>query len=168
MLKEVGFWASPRTDDASAGSIDELDGRPDPRQLVDESWAADLAPGEREKLAWYLTRGAFIESHELAYSFCRFDGCQEAERTPEVMGACTMTDGVFCWPEGLWHYVASHCVKPPSDFLAHIERNYDALRAARDENGDALLLWDEMERKPVSMPSGMRDWVVQYTTLGTG
>lgn len=165
MLKEVGFWAQPRAADASTGPQDALDDRPDPRRLVDEAWASSLPLGEREKLEWYLTRGAFVESHELAYSFCRFDGCQEAQRAPKVMGACTLTDGVYCWPEGFWHYVATHSVKPPSEFLAHVAANSDALHATRGADGDELLLWDEAEKKPVPMPSGMKDWIVEYTTL---
>lgn len=160
-LREIGFWSS----DADSATPD----RPHPTLLVDNAWFAVIAADSAllRRLQWYLTRGAFVESHELAYSFCRFPDCAAAEEDPSVMGACTMTDGVYCWPEAFWHYVAVHHVKPPADFLRHVEANYDRMQTAR-ENAPCLLLWDECERQAAPMPRAMQEWVTTYTTLKIG
>lgn len=160
MLREIGFWTSTATEKRAGDDF------PDPRRLVDEQWKAQLLSAERSRLKWYLTRGAFVESHELAYSYCRFEDCQAAMTTPKVMGACTMTDGVYCWPEGYWHYVDYHGVRPPADFLAHVVAHYNAHLAVRQAFGDEeLIMWDYVEQKPVWMPSGMKEWIVTNTTL---
>lgn len=159
---EVGFWAS---------SVDDRSGLPLPQSLVEASWLASLPQNDRERLQWYLTSGAFVESHELAFSFCRFQ-CDLAVENPKVMGACTLTDGTFCWPEGFWHYVKHHGVKPPAEFLEHVWRNFEKLEEERravsggDDDGEELLHWDEAEQKPGKMPSGMQQWIRQHTTLG--
>lgn len=163
-LREVGFWSS----DADSASPD----RPHPTLLVDNTWFNAIAatdPPLLRRLQWYLTRGAFVESHELAYSFCRFPDCAAAEKDPSVMGACTMTDGDYCWPEAFWHYVDVHHVKPPEEFLRHVEASYDRRQAAREsENAPRLMLWDECERRATPMPRAMQEWITTYTTLEDG
>ncbi|RLN93506.1 hypothetical protein BBJ28_00012344 [Nothophytophthora sp. Chile5] len=140
---------------------------PDPRLLVDDAWFGDCAPELLAKLERSLTRGAFLESHELAYSFCRFPDCTLALEQPQVMGACTMTDGVYCWPEGYWHYVLHHHVKPPPEFLARVLANHDEMieRTKLAAAKGNLLLWDEMEQRAVAMPRAMQEWVTSYTTI---
>ncbi|KAG6578124.1 putative mitogen-activated protein kinase kinase [Phytophthora cinnamomi] len=163
MLREVGFWCS---DEELAGEVADAN-RLNPLQLVDDAWFTDCHPALLKTIEWYLTRGAFVESHELAYSFCRFPDCSLALEQPQVMGACTMTDGVYCWPEGYWHYVNHHHVKPPQEFLDHLMERYgvmaEATRKAKAEN--KLLLWDEMEQKAVIMPQAMQEWITNYTTI---
>lgn len=99
-LKPVGFW----------GPQDEGGGI---AARVDADWAA--SPAAATLLAYL--RGGLLESHELAYSYCRFKGCTAP---PKELGLATLTDGVWVWPEGLAHYVETHGVKPESDFLAHV------------------------------------------------
>lgn len=161
-LREIGFWSS----DADSATPD----RPLPTLLVDDAWFAAVAADDStllHRLQWYLTRGAFVESHELAYSFCRFLDCAAAAKDPSVMGACTMTDGVYCWPEALWHYVNVHHVKPSDEFLWHMEANYDRMQqvAAAHESAQCLLLWNECEHQAAPMPRAMQEWITTYTTL---
>lgn len=168
VLLEIGFWCQAHDDQDEGGATaeDELPHRANPLSLVDDAWFAANAPLVR-KLRWYLTEGAFVESHELAYSYCRFSGCAVAERDPKVMGACTMTDGVYCWPEAYWHYVACHHVKPPRRFLQHVEANSDKMQdcCAAKSDGSVLLLWDAFEQQAVPMPRAMQEWITAHTTI---
>ncbi|KAK1935168.1 hypothetical protein P3T76_010934 [Phytophthora citrophthora] len=163
LVQELGFWCS----EEELASTEPLDtDRPNPLHLVDDVWFTKCDPAFLKTIEWYLTR-SFVESHELAYSFCRFPDCSLALQEPRVMGACTMTDGVYCWPEGYWHYVNYHHVKPPEDFLNHLLERYGTMmemtRKTRSEQ--KLLLWDEAEKKAVAMPRAMQDWITSYTTI---
>ncbi|KAG6950043.1 hypothetical protein JG688_00014358 [Phytophthora aleatoria] len=165
MLRELGFWCH-EDELSSAKPLDA--NRPNPLYLVDDAWLAECDPALLKTIEWFLTR-AFVESHELAYSFCRFPNCSLALEQPRVMGACTMTDGVYCWPEGYWHYVSHHHVKPPQEFLDHVLERYGTMvemtRKARNEK--KLQLWDDTEQKAAEMPRAMQDWITSYTTIQT-
>ncbi|TDH72952.1 hypothetical protein CCR75_006392 [Bremia lactucae] len=162
MLQELGFWCS-KDEDFYRDSLST--DRPNPLRLVDNLWFANIDAGQLRIIKLYLTQ-AHVESYELAYSFCRFN-CQLALDQPSVMGACTMTDGVYCWPEGYWHYINHHHVKPPHDFLSHVMQRFSAMadvtRKARREM--KLLLWDDEEHKAIEMPQAMQDWITSYTTI---
>jgi hypothetical protein len=41
-----------------------------------------------------------------------------------------MTDGVYCWPEGLAHYINEHDVRLPAEFVAHVRKSHHLLSAA--------------------------------------
>ncbi|GMF20836.1 unnamed protein product [Phytophthora lilii] len=163
MLRELGFWCSE--EDLTREEASDAE-RPNPLQLVDDAWFAECHPALLKTIEWYLTR-AFVESHELAYSFCRFPDCSLAQEQPRVMGACTMTDGVYCWPEGYWHYVNHHHVKPPQEFLDHILDRYGTMvEATREAKAQKkLLLWDDMEQAAVEMPKALQEWITNYTTI---
>ncbi|KAI9922441.1 hypothetical protein PsorP6_000623 [Peronosclerospora sorghi] len=154
MLHEIGFWCSHDGDDPLTVN------RPNPCVLVDTSWFNDCDTILLKTIEWYLTC-AFVESHELGYSYCRFSTCSVALEQPQLMGACTLTDGVYCWPEGYWHYISYHHVKPPQEFLDHLVARYDVMVAmtqkAREEK--KLLRWDEHEDKPTYMPTAMQEWI---------
>ena len=122
-LVEVGFWSQKRShvSHSSAQSRDTRavqesdDLRPDAAALVDHAWDA----AERSLVTAYVLRGGMIESWELGPSWCRF-GCAASTRTPHIMGCATLTDGRYCWPEGLHHYLTDHDIRPPQDFINHI------------------------------------------------
>ncbi|CAI5743365.1 unnamed protein product [Hyaloperonospora brassicae] len=162
-MREIGFWCSGQ-EDPSGNTSDAT--RLNPLALVDDVWFAESDPDLLQKIGWYLTR-AFVESHEFAYSFCRFSTCSLALEQPRVMGACTMTDGVYCWPEGYWHYIDHHHVKPPQEFLDHVLNSYDTLveMTRKSRNEKKLLLWDCTEHEAVNMPQGMLEWITSYTTV---
>jgi hypothetical protein len=102
-LKRVGFWRS-----------DTQPSLPDPRGLVDETWDGN----ERERVIAYLECSFYIPVAQGGPSWCRF-GC--APR-PADIGTQDLTDGTWVFPEGLVHYVRSHGVKPPVEFLEHVRQ----------------------------------------------
>lgn len=96
VLRRIGYWGS--------GS---RDGLPDPRSLMDTVWDAL----EREDVEDYLSRG-FVSQAALGYEFCRVCG--------QANGSLEFSDGVYCWPEGLRHYVHEHGVGLPREFIDHV------------------------------------------------
>jgi hypothetical protein len=97
-LRKIGFWQSP----------DEPQ-YPRVQSMVDWSWDRS----HRAEIVKYL-RGARRGDCYYGYSNCRICGQQN--------GSCDLTDGVYVWPEGFAHYVESHGVRPPIDFIEHVVR----------------------------------------------
>ncbi len=79
-----------------------------PEGMQDPTW--DVS--EKDVVLRYIEAG-YIESYELGYSRCRF-GCSAVAKD---LGCVTQTDLMYVWPEGLWHYVKKHTVKPPEEFV---------------------------------------------------
>jgi hypothetical protein len=84
---------------------------PDPAWFVDASWATD----ERQRIAAYLRQGHLLRSW-LGFSWCRF----RCDVPLGVMGASDLTDGIYCWPEGLTHYILKHNLRLPTELVQHI------------------------------------------------
>ena len=103
-LKRVGFWRSEREPFL-----------PDPKTFVDESWDAS----ERQGVIAYLESSYYMPVAQGGPSWCRF-GCSPR---PTDIGTQDLTDGTWLFPEGLVHYLRSHAVKPPAEFLEHIRRS---------------------------------------------
>jgi hypothetical protein len=75
--------------------------------LVDPTWPAN----DRRRVAEYLQRGKRVRQQR-GWSDCRF--CERPN------GSAELTDFVYCWPEGLSHYVSEHDVRLPEEFVAHV------------------------------------------------
>ncbi|KAH9091406.1 hypothetical protein Ae201684P_010953 [Aphanomyces euteiches] len=151
-MLEVGFWKK------YAGDAD--DKRPHPAALQDIEWY-QANPETAHQLIKYVRYAGCVESYEMGYSFCRIDpSCPS-----KTMGACTLTDGVYCWPEGYAHYLEAHHVRPPSDFLEHVQRN--SHRGIPNQSS-CLLMWDYEQSKPVPMPLDMQTMILANTTLRLG
>lgn len=102
-LKPIGYWRNP--DDPRTAHL------PDPHDHVDPTWD----PAERRRVVRYVRRGRVLRSLQ-GYSWCRFHcGIPDAHT-----GSADLTDGVYVWPQGYWHYLKAHGVRPPADFLAHV------------------------------------------------
>src|SRR5688572_18856425 len=110
----IGFWHDPRN--RASPPVD-------PTKLVDPAWAAP----ERERIVAYLRNG-LCERVSMGYSHCRFQcGIPNNE-----MGSVEYHDGFWGWPEGLAHYVESHLIALPDEFLAHVRaNNYAVPRRSR-------------------------------------
>ena len=96
MLRRLGHWGS-----GADGAL------PNPASLAGWSW--DVI--EREDVEDYLSRG-FVSRAYMGFAKCRLCG--------EQVGCLEFSDGIFCWPEGLRHYVAAHSVRLPREFIDHV------------------------------------------------
>ena len=110
-MEPLGFWR--RTTGREGGDTS----LPDPRELVDAAWA-EGNPQLAQRVVAYC-RSAHVESYEMGYSHCRFSAC-DAEG--KELGCCNMTDGRFVWPEGYAHYIEKHAVRPPHEFVQHVQQ----------------------------------------------
>jgi len=77
----------------------------------------------------YLVRGRTLEQYR-GLSPCRFCGV--------YLGSKELTDGTYCWPEGLAHYLAAHDVRLPDEFVTHVESSAEALKALPSPEFDHL------------------------------
>jgi len=94
LLKALGFW-SP-------------DGA-DPRKLV----APGFYGSELGSIVHYLRTAQSVMDY-LGYSYCRFNCGIESQH----MGAEELSDGEWAWPAGLAHYVETHHILLPEEFVA--------------------------------------------------
>lgn len=101
-LRQIGYWRNASND------------LPDPKKLVDADWRRV----DRDRIVSYLKSGV-LQSQEYGYSFCRF-ACGIPNRD---MGTRNLTDGIWIWPEGLWHYIEAHDVRLPDEVIAVMEEN---------------------------------------------
>lgn len=100
-LKAVGYWYDP---DVSLSG-------PDPSSIANRK----SSKAEAALLAGYL-RSGFVFRQFMGYSRCRLK-CGIPDRE---MGDADLTDGHWCWPEGLAHYVEAHSIRLPDTFLRSI------------------------------------------------
>jgi hypothetical protein len=77
---------------------------PAPAWFVDEHWDTT----EKQRVLAYLKQGRRI-NHWMGYSWCRF----RCGANPATMGAGDLTDGTYCWHEGLMHYLEQHQLRLP-------------------------------------------------------
>lgn len=132
ILKLIGFWSSP----------EELEEFIDPRLLVSFECEDNLS-----RIAGYLSSGFFCGG-ELGYSWCRFCCSTPSNK----MGSSVLTDGKWCWPKGLVHYVLEHKVGLPGEFISHMQQsNYCISKDFDDANLFSaiqdLTFWDEWCKK---------------------
>ena len=100
MVRMIGYWIT---------SFDDGDFIA-PQELVGE-YAAHV----RARIVEYLQGGRVLESY-LGLATCRFPRCEHAANG---IGSREFTDGVWAWPEGLFHYIMKHNVTLPAEFVAH-------------------------------------------------
>lgn len=117
-LKLIGYWRSEQAEEW-----------PDPAAFVDPEWD----PATRDRVVDYLCAGfAFVVA--AGTSWCRFRCLLFGSGG---LGSAELTDGEFCWPGGLAHYVAQHAVRLPDDFVAAaVSRKAPALRGLSFDHGD--------------------------------
>lgn len=89
----------------------------------------------KEKVIKYLQKGNRI-NHYRGFSSCRL--CNQ------ILGTCEQTDGIWCWPEKMEHYL-EHDVKFPEEFLNHIiKQDYkiSSIKVQQNEQVDEIF-WKE-------------------------
>lgn len=101
-LIRIGYWQAETTD-----------AWPDVNAFIDTSWDAD----ERERVVEHLRHGLLARPY-MGFSTCRICG--------ERNGSLELTDGTYLWPDGLAHYVETHGVRLPEEFVRHVGQMRDA------------------------------------------
>ena len=118
----IGLWTM------AADNPDGLLGFPHPASLVDLTWEAE----RRDRIVAYL-RSGHTRARFMGHSFCRFEDCDHDERN--ALGSTDLTDGLWIWPEGLWHYVADHGIRLPDAFVDYAaSHGFVAPQAAVDRS----------------------------------
>jgi len=101
MPKLLGYWHSTNEGGEQY---------PDPSKMQDpEFWGNCGVP--QQSVIEYLKAGRPC-NHYRGYSGCRICG--------EILGTYEKTDGVWCWPDKLEHYVEKHNVVLPEEFIKHV------------------------------------------------
>lgn len=129
--KAIGYWLSKKPEAQPEWDTRPVAPHPSglfwPGDLIDTQWNRQ----ERDHVVAYLKQTLKSDMMGwMGYSECRL--CREAEGPPdrknirvlkewEMNGTKDFGDGVYVWPEGYAHYVEVHAVKPPEDFLRHLQ-----------------------------------------------
>ena len=116
----IGYWREnrPATDPSLTAELAAEYARvreqgrmwPDPAQFVDRRWNRAVGAG----VADFLQKATLVNQYR-GISPCRFCGCRN--------GSAELTDGAYCWPEGLAHYVNEHDIRLPQEFVSHALSN---------------------------------------------
>ena len=150
MLKAIGFWYGQ---DADQSLID-------PKHLVAPEWERE----NRKNVVQYLRSGS--PAYEwMGYSWCRFEcGIEDHE-----MGDSELTDGVWCWPSGLAHYVEFHEIKLPNEFVRHAESTNWKPREIVEPIGDHevseddfVIITDPSNWKPQKKKTPVRLYDIEF------
>ena len=106
-LRAFGYWGDTR-----------IENQPKTSFVAPQVWVGAYESEEdRARVISYLEGGHVLVGW-LGYSHCRFN-CGKPD---QEMGSHDFTDGTWVWPEGLAHYVRSHGVVLPCEFLIHMRR----------------------------------------------
>jgi hypothetical protein len=69
-----------------------------------------------------------------------FSGYYIRKRIPMPNGCLVRCDDVWCWPDGLAHYVEAHGIRLPDKFVAHAAaRRFRPVRSV----SNPMIRWDE-------------------------
>jgi hypothetical protein len=139
----IGYWRWLGSREIYDPSDADL---PDPRLLVNSSWNPDA----KQLVIDYLKGGKTVIAFG-GHSTCRFN----CGIPPHRMGSKELSDGLWCWPEGLAHYVEIHSVELPQEFVDHVVKRSFRNRAHVVDPPHAdfdLSLWNAWAR-PERQPS---------------
>ena len=138
-------------------------GLPHPQGLVSQGWE----PQRRAQIVDYLRAGGAFRGGCLSYcmfgcrsvAWKRTDDPTQGIRKPELdaespgppgfwiafdwgypTGCLELTDGMWSWPEGLAHYVETHGVRLPDEFVAYAaSQDFRAPDSETESNGEIVL-----------------------------
>ena len=123
-LNRIGYWSHGE----SPGRETEDQFFIHPNRLVDSNWELEC----RDQIIQYLKSAPSVW-HYRGLSLCRF-GCGQN-------GSGEHSDGEWCWPEGLAHYVEQHHVKLPDDFVTHMRQNAFTVPKSETEEFPSTAFW---------------------------
>lgn len=110
-MKLIGYWMESLRDE---------------RYYPPQEFVRDLGEETRQRLVDYLDAGRLYLAYR-GMSWCRF-GCESVN-----MGSTERTDGEWVWPAGLSHYVGTHQVALPREFIAHVLAGGSEQQASTNE-----------------------------------
>lgn len=124
-LKALGYWKPNSDPNLSMPAMFRKDDTskvmslPDPREYIGV-WEDDNI---KQRVVSYVKSAPSI-LHWMGWSECRF-GCEATASggiyaTGLDLGSTCLSDGVYVWPEGFYHYLDVHNVIPPRVFLMHV------------------------------------------------
>lgn len=120
-MKIIGYWGidkSGYSDEALKWTKDDIK-YPSPSDFVDENWVK-YYPSEYASVRQFLlgnVKSKNLEVRKVAYrgfSKCRVCGCPNGS---EEYIVAWNKKGIYTIPSGYLHYLESHSVKPPQDFI---------------------------------------------------
>lgn len=139
--KFLGYWYMDEAHINPANTYAEfLYSLPDPRDFVDPTWDAAERAMVLDHLRVATTFGAWK-----GISGCRICECSNGSR-------CLTFDGSWVFPQGLAHYVETHGVRLPQEFVDHVRALPPALVAELRLHAErtAAVLADYEQAKDVS------------------
>lgn len=146
MIKLIGYWR-PTVSDPYWIDPDEPDWTyPNPKDLVDEG--AFWIQHDKPKVIQYLKEGSRCNDY-MGSSECRI--CNKD------LGSFERSDGVWCWPDQLEHYIEEHNVILPEEFVAHAETSippklkFSTLEIVEVDKS-FWETWSKPYRKPAPIP----------------
>lgn len=118
-MKAVGYWKSTKEPNL-----------PEPFGMVGHYNDQEL----KTKIIKYLKSGNIYVQWR-GFSNCRFK-CDPKHR---ALGTKCLSDGVYVWPEGFYHYIEKHNIILPEAFLEHIKNNnFQVPKISFGEYGDGV------------------------------
>jgi hypothetical protein len=116
MVKMIGYWITA-FDDRDFIAPQELEG--------------EYPAHVRSRVVEYLHGGRLLEAYG-GRATCRYPACKHS-KFEHGIGSGEFTDGVWAWPEGLFHYIEAHSVTLPAEFVAHATENSVTPRTYDDD-----------------------------------
>ncbi len=104
-LKAIGYWYSEEEPHLPHPK-DFIWKSSDPKSVYGGDWQE-----EQRSLAFYLQMGTTL---------ALWRGPAKCRLCPKYLGISDQGDGVFCWPDGLDHYVSAHNVRLDPEFAQHV------------------------------------------------
>lgn len=117
-LKMIGYWYNDYEQDL-----------PSPKDFIDATWNKK----ERQAVVEYLNKAKEHESWRWCFN-CKFCGKENGSRN--------LTDGTYVFPEGFAHYIEEHNIKPPQEFIDHVQMKTDLKN-----------LYEMVEKHPLNIES---------------
>lgn len=141
-LRGIGYWIDHHVlhynEEARKLNAPLLE-LPDPQRLLEACGPHPVDP----RVIDYLRAGHELQAC-LGFAYCRFNcGIDEEE-----LGCRDLSDGVWVWPEGLHHYIETHQVPLPEEFLATMAGHdwqvpAEALTGVSGAEGWSLDFWKQ-------------------------
>jgi hypothetical protein len=154
MIKLIGYWRPTVPDPYWIDPNSAEWAYPDPKDLINEAFWTSIGH-DKTKVINYLKNGSPC-NHYRGYSDCRICG--------EGLSSHERSDGVWCWPDKLEHYLEEHNVILPEEFVAHAEISEPLKLEFSNKDGVEKDMsfwksWSLPYRKPTPVPMSPEEYL---------